>query len=392
MSSPYRITTIKWSKHQTTLMVVSILMLTIAAFALGFLANQYMAMRNTAFPLLTEAFLIFRDNAYDDIPPLQKIEYGMIRGMLSTAQDPFNAFYEPPQNELQSNQLQGKFGGIGVRIERDSSGIIHLYPLPDSVGGRAGLQDGDILISVDKLVVSPQTQLDEIQAAIRGPIDSTVNLLIRRGSDEIPMTIQRAEVAIPSVTYNLVPDRPEIGVIQVNIIAASTPNEILSAVAELSTRGARALVLDLRNNGGGLVDAGVQCARLFLPKGVVVIEEQFRGEPVQTYTTQVDGSIKLPLAVLVNQNTASAAEILAGALQFHQRALLVGSQTYGKDSVQKVFDLSDGSSIHVTAGKWWLPGQKEDMGEDGLTPDVQLSQEDANGAPALYRAIDALLP
>ena len=172
------------------------------------------------------------------------------------------------------------------------------------------------------------------------------------------------------MTWYSAPADPDVGIIKVNLIAASTADEIEKAVDELQSLDAKFFVLDLRGNGGGLVDAGVSIARLFLAEGDV-LQEQYRGKPLKTYSVQNTGLFSdIPIAVLVDANTASAAEIVAGALQAQGRADLIGQTTYGKDSIQLAFDLSDGSSLHVTAAKWWLPGLDQDFGENGLLPDV----------------------
>jgi carboxyl-terminal processing protease len=384
-----------YSRKQQILFYIAIVFLTVASFTLGYLVCQFMATRSSAFPLFQEAYSIFRDHAYAGPPPQTRIEYGMIRGMLASSNDPFTTFAEPPQSELQTNQLQGKFGGVGVRIEQDIRGNFLVYPLPDSPALSAGLQDGDRLVSVDKFTLTPATSLDEVQAGIRGPINSWTILKIERGSSQEirEFKLQRVEVALPSVSYNLASSNPMVGVIHVSIIAETSADEIANAIAALQDNGAKFFVLDLRNNGGGIVDGGVDCARLFLGQNLTIIDEQFRGESIKSYKVNHTGRFQdLPLIVLVNQNTASAAEILAGTLQYNQRARLIGSKTYGKDSVQMVFDLSDGSSLHVTAGKWWLPNQEGLLGGKGLSPDIELAQEEAGSPAGLEKAVNEVIP
>jgi carboxyl-terminal processing protease len=161
------------------------------------------------------------------------------------------------------------------------------------------------------------------------------------------------------------------------VIASSTPQEIQDAVTDLQSRGATHFVLDLRGNGGGLLVEGVDIARLFLNEGIV-IQQQYKGEEVQTYEVEKSGPLKdIPLTVLVDGNTASAAEIIAGSLQNHARAPLIGTPTFGKDAVQLVFELQDQSSLHITAAKWWIPGLDLPVGEGGLQPDIVVSTEAA---------------
>jgi carboxyl-terminal processing protease len=223
-------------------------------------------------------------------------------------------------------------------------------------------------------------------------VGSLVRITIIRKPDLTPVSMQiaRQETALPSVTYNLLPANNQVGVIQVNVIADTSPQEVDHAIQALKGNGSKVFILDLRNNGGGLVDAGVNLARLFLKSGDI-LQEQFRGKPVTTYQVEKPGKYAdLPMVVLVNHNTASAAEIVAGALQKQGRALLIGSPTYGKDSVQLVFDLLDKSSLHVTAARWWIPGALFPREGQGLVPDISLSKELAD-SPAIYdQALSAL--
>jgi carboxyl-terminal processing protease len=382
-----------FTRSQSLILFGLLFLVVVISFALGYFTRQLSTEHLGDYALLNEAHQILRDHAYKDLPEGKKLEYGMIRGMLQAFGDPFTAFIEPPAAELQTNRLEGKFGGIGVRIEKDKQNNILLYPLPDSPASKAGVGESDRLISVDKLVIQPDTDMDAIQAAIRGPIGSKVKIEIARAAsgEQITLSITRAEVASPSLTSNLVPGDPQVGVIRVTVIADSSPEEIIKAVDALKSRGAQYFILDLRDNGGGLVEAGVNIARLFLDQGDTVIEEQFRGEDVKSFQVNTQGTLRsIPLVVLVNQNTASAAEILAGTLQFHNRAQILGNKTYGKDAVQLVFPLNDGSNLNVTAGKWWLPGRPGEIGGKGLQPDILLSDQDASSGAAVEKAIETL--
>ncbi len=343
-------------------------------------------------PLLSEAKRILEENAFFPLPEESKLEYGMIRGMLQVYNEPFTTFVEPPQHELQTNQLAGRFGGIGVRIERDAENYVYLYPLPDSPAISAGMQEGDRLLAVEKLAITPESTTDEIQAAVRGTVGTRVMITVGRQPDYEPieLSIVRAEVALPSITWNLASEDARVGIINIHVIADTTPDEATRAIEDLQSRGATHFVIDVRNNGGGLVEAGVDTARLFLESGTV-IEQQYRGEDVKSFKVDRPGSfVDLPIVVLVNQGTASAAEIFAGAIKGHARGPIVGTRTYGKDSIQLVFSLSDGSSLHVTAAQWWVPGLEPKIGSNGIQPDVLLP-EGTDDTGALLKAIETVL-
>lgn len=357
-------------------------------FSAGFAVRGLLDRQTSDLEILQQAKSILEQNALKDLPQPPALEYGMIKGMVQANNDPYTVFVDPPQHQLEINTLEGKFGGIGVRIERDSQNFVRIYPLPGSPALKAGIQDGDRLLKVEDLSLDASTDIAKVEAAMRGPVGKKANIVIGHAPDfqAVNLSIEREEIGIPSLTYNLVPEEPKVGIMHVNVIAATTPDEIKAAVKEMSAKGAGYFILDLRNNGGGLVDAGIETARLFLKDGIV-IEQQYKGKAVQSYPVEKAGELSdLPLAVLVNQGTASAAEIIAGALQSHQRARLVGADTYGKDVIQLVFDLKDGSSLHVTAAKWWVPGFPVP-----LKPDIKAAEDGNNPNLAVMAAVKALV-
>ena len=366
-------------------LVLSILLL---FFALGFGVRGWMDQQFSGVPLLLQARDLLQKNYLNPLPAPSTLEYGMINGMVAAVGDPHTVFVEPPQHAIETNTLAGQYGGIGARSEQDTQGYIRLYPLPGSPALKAGIQDGDRLLKVDNLTVTPQTDPNQVLAAIRGPVGQKVTVVIGHSPDFTPvaLTITRAEIPLPSITYNLIPEEPRVAILHISVIAATTPDELKAAVKDMTAKGASYFILDLRNNGGGLVDGGVDTARLFLKDGEVM-EDQFKGQAVEIKRVEKPGELSdLPIVVLVNQNTASAAEIISGALQAHHRAKLIGANTYGKDSIQLVFDLQDGSSLHVTAAKWWVPGVTVP-----LKPDIVLA-DDPNDSNALVMAgVKALL-
>jgi carboxyl-terminal processing protease len=372
--------------RRSFLITFGALLLLSAAFASGywFRANRETGLNR--FPLLNAAFDILENNGLKSVPAHPVLEYGMIRGMLQAYDDPYTIFVEPAQHELESNALQGSFGGIGVSLGRDSQGYYVLFPFADGPAAKAGIQDGDRLLAVDNLAVDPQTSLDQVQSAIRGPSGQSVHLTIARPPDYSPLqvSIRRAQIPEPSVTWHIEPLDEHLGVIAVNIIAASTGNEIQRAVQDLQTRHAAYFVLDLRNNPGGLLSAGVDVARLFLKDGLIM-QQQYKGKAVETFRADTPGPLDaIPLVVLVNHNSASAAEIIAGAFKVNQRARIIGTPTFGKDTIQLVFDLQDGSSLHVTSAHWWIPGLDPPLGGNGLQPDIPVSPENENATPDPY--------
>lgn len=340
--------------------------------------RQLIPIHQRTFPLFEQAYEILINHGFYPLPEQKKIEYGLIRGLLQAYNDPFTVFVEPPQHELQSQQLRGNFGGIGARIERDPQNYYRLFPFADSPAKRAGIQDGDILVEVDFVRISTETPQDDVLSLLRGEKGTVVRLVVLREKEgeEYTFEITREEIPLPSVTWNLIPQNQRVGHIQVNLMSSTTPNEIERAIDDLISGGADHFILDLRNNGGGLVDTGVKIAELFLPADTPILTQTYRGQPSKTIKTTRSGRFtQIPLVVLINQSTASAAEITAGALKAHQRATLIGSPSFGKYTIQLVFDLQDGSSLHVTAAEWEIPGLNPPIRDHGIIPDVWIENE-----------------
>lgn len=364
-----------------------------SAFLSGYFLRAYFEDATYELPILNQAFDIFINHSFLELPGSRALEYGMIRGMLQASGDPYAIFLEPVQHELETNSLQGSFGGIGVELTLSSEGNIVVFPIANSPAHQAGIQDGDRLISVGDLQIGPTTSIDEINAAIRGPIGDLVKVVVSRKPEFTPIEFQipRQEIHLPSVTWRIDPDNPTVGIVNPQVIAESTPREILNAIQELKAKGATHFVIDLRDNGGGLLTAGVETARLFLDDGIIM-EQQYRGEEIETFAVNVAGPLRdIPLVVLVNQSTASSAEIIAGSIQHHDRGLLIGEPTFGKDSIQLIFDLEDDSSLHVTAAKWWFPGNTVNISENGLQPDVLITKNDSDSDLIMKIAIQSLL-
>jgi carboxyl-terminal processing protease len=368
--------------------LIGLLCLNVAYFA-GFMTHKYIAGRQPEFSVLEQAYSILENHALYPLPDPPRLEYGMIYGMVDAYGDRFTSFVEPAQHEINSDRLEGKYGGIGAKLSYDDQGNILLYPFPDSPAAEAGIQDGDHLTAVDNLRIANDTPMDSVVAALRGPEGQRVTVTVTRPPDFTfhTYTIKRKEIPLPSVTWHQDPGEPRLGVVEINVIAASTADEIENAFSDLQDLGATHYVLDLRGNSGGLLDAGIEIARLFLEEGTV-LEQQYRDEPVESFKVKEPGPLAdFPLAVLVDEHTASAAEIVSGAIQAHDRAPLIGSQTFGKAVIQLVFDLEDSSSLHVTAAEWWIPGLENPVGEGGLLPDIPLDPEANEADPALAAAI-----
>ncbi len=365
------------------------LFLLVTAFTGGYLARPFLeGTPEHGYPLLQKALTILSQNGLKELPAAKPLEYGLVRGALQAYNDPYTVFVEPAQAELQSNQLEGKFGGIGARLERDPQGYIVVLPFPDSPAAAGGISEGERLLAVGEIAFAANAAIDDVQAALRGPVGTRVTVTVAPPPDypTRQVAVKRQEIAIPSTTWNLFPGRCHAGSHSGEYHCGyHNRRDPESCHRFAEPRRLTRLALDLRNNGGGLLEAGVDVARLFLKDGIVITQQYKDKDPQVFRVTKAGPLVDIPLVVLVNHNTASAAEIIAGALQSQGRAALVGTTTFGKDTIQLVFDLEDGSSLHVTSAHWWLPGREGGLGGEGLTPDWPV-QEDANNPQAIFNA------
>lgn len=382
------------------LAALAAVMLAAAAFAAGFFANDFVEYHferpgatREEFSLFWEAWGRVEESYIGQIPPMKQVTYGAIRGALGELGDPYTVFVEPPEREEERESLRGNFGGIGAHVRRNEDGDVVLEPISGNPAQAAGLLAGDILVAVDGVFIGESMTVEEIVELIRGEKGTTVTLtVIHPGSEEpVDLDIVRGDILIPSVSYRLLDQAPSVGYIQLSRFSGESSEEMEEAIGALQDQGAQSLILDLRHNGGGLLDAAIQVADHFLSGGPVLY--QLNKGQEETVFDADEGAIAgdVPLLVLVDGATASSSEILAGALQDRGRALLVGGRTFGKGSVQLVYDLSDGSSVHVTASRWLTPDRNQ-IDQQGLEPDipVEVTQDatDAGQDIVLERAVE----
>jgi carboxyl-terminal processing protease len=348
------------------------------------------------FEVFWEAWRILDQDFFGELPSTQERTYGAIRELLVLLGDPYTIFVEPQPRELERDHMRGSFGGIGVDIWYDPEGRMVLSPYPDSPAVKGGVLEGDILLALDGEQLTAEKTIDDVRAQLHGEQGTQVTLtLMRLDSDGSPtpsfdLVITRGEIRVPSATWRVLDQAPSVGYIHIQGFTDRTDEEVIEAIGGLKEKGATSLVLDLRDNYGGLISPAIDAASQFLRDGVVMIEEK-RNADENTYTARSGGSAPdIPMVVLVNGNTASAAEIVAGALQDHERAPLIGERTFGKGSVQLIHDLSDGSSLHVTTAIWLTPNRNRIEGR-GLTPDIIVTQGEGLQDAQLDYAVEYLL-
>jgi len=362
-------------------------------FASGYLVHDIAARFSQTFGLLSQAHGILLRQYVWPLPEPLVLQRGMISGMLSVLDDPYTVYVEPDQHEIQSDALAGQFGGIGVRLLFDEEGQIILVPFPEGPAASAGILDGDILLSVDGTPVNAEQQTDHIVALLRGDIGTQVELTIKRqgtGDEPLSFSVERARIDEPSLQYFQLPGEPAVGVIDLNIFTGQTPDELQRAYESLSAAGVTALILDLRGNGGGLLDEGIAVADFFLDEGTIVIERDRNLEEHPSRATAGDAGEHIPLVLLVDGQSASATEIVAAALQANGRGSILGEETFGKGSVQSIYELQDDSSIHVTTAEWLTP-TGETIEGFGIDPDVVLDLVTLSEDSLLTLAVELLM-
>ena len=346
------------------------------------------------FQLFWEVWDLVQRNFYGELPDMQELTYAAIRGMLGTLGDDYTAFIEPSVAAVIAEDATGEFEGIGAFVGMDEEGKVEIVePFEGGPAEQAGIRAGDRVLAVDGVSIAGATLYEAI-GLIRGPEGTDVVLLIEREGTpdpfEITVTRARLEIAISEVEMR----EDGIGYIRLYDFSATASERMGEGLEELLSQDPQAIIFDLRGNPGGWLDQAVEVADLFLDDGAILIERWSDGRERPFEAQPGDMGEYVPLVVLVDGGSASAAEIVAGALQDRERAVLIGEPTFGKGSVQRPFTLSDGSELRVTAALWFTPNDRAIHGE-GLAPDIEVPwpEEDVEPGedPQLERAVEYIL-
>lgn len=320
---------------------------------------------------------LVRQNAMKQRTKNREETYSVIGKMLASLDDPFTRHLQPSQYRNLQVSTSGELTGVGLQIALDDeTGILQVIaPIAGSPAEKAGIRPGDRILEIDR-VSTTQFTLDEAAAKMRGPMGSQVTLTLE-GKQETAkeVILVRDRIALNPVIAELrsSPGTVPVGYIRLNQFNGNAVAEVAHAISNLEKQGADAYILDLRNNPGGLLQAGIEIARLWLDRGTIVYTVNRQGI-IGSFEATNAALTNDPLVVLVNHGTASASEILAGALQDNQRAQIVGEKTFGKGLIQSLFDLSDGSGLAVTVAKYETPNH-HDINKLGITPDRVVSWE-----------------
>jgi carboxyl-terminal processing protease len=357
-------------------------------FALGFIVgfasqgkqseDEYKYLR-----MFTDALRIIKENYVEQVS-MKDLIYGALNGMTKSL-DPFSSFFTPKQYEGFRQETEGEFGGVGIEIGMEKGRPVVISPIDGTPAFRAGIKPGDVILEINGEDTSNMSLIDVVQR-IRGKVGTKVQLTIYRKGMEKPMKIEleRALIKIESVRWTTLGD---VGYIKLSQFNENVGVQVERALKELTSQRVKGIILDLRNDPGGLLSEAVNVADLFLPEGKLVVYTRSRNGETQKYFARRKPAVPddLPVIVLINKGSASASEIVAGALQDYKRAVILGEKSFGKASVQNIIPLEDGSALKLTVAYYYTPLGKL-IHNRGIVPDVQVAMEEKQ-EEALQEAI-----
>jgi carboxyl-terminal processing protease len=318
----------------------------------------------------------------------KKLTRGAIKGMLEVLGDPHTVYLDPDMSELSDAELRGGFEGIGVHVDLVDGRLRIVAPIEGSPSDRAGLRSGDYIVQADGKEIAGLSLLQAVNL-IRGPRGTAVRLLVQRDgwAEPRPFDVTRSDIKLESVRTRLLDGN--VAYVRISTFASTTARDLRAPLDRLLEARPRGLVLDLRANPGGYLQAALDVASEFVPDGVLLTEEYADGRR-EVFRAKAGGrATQVPMAVLVDHGSASAAEIVAGAIRDHNRGVLVGEQTFGKGTVQHVHALADHSTVRITIARWLTPNEQPLNGV-GLTPDIAVGPGKGSADPALDRAVQYL--
>lgn len=346
--------------------------------------------KDVDFGIFWEAWNVVRGKFFEKDLDYQKMVYGAISGMLASLKDPYTQFLNPDVAKNFGDDLNGSFDGIGAEIQAKDGTLTIVAPLDGSPAKTAGIRSGDVIVKIDDTEVDNYTFVEAINH-IRGKKGTQVKLtIIRKGEENTQdITIKRDTIVVESVKWGM--KDGNIMYVRISQFGEDTKGLVNKMADEALKKNISGMVIDLRDDPGGLLDQCIDITSLFIPEGTVVIEKDRDGKENKSQTTQLPRLKDIPLVVLVNGGSASASEIMAGAIQDTGRGKLIGEKTFGKGSVQNLVDLKDGSEVKVTIAKWFTP-KGRGIDKTGIEPDIKVEINDDdiknNRDPQLDRAME----
>jgi carboxyl-terminal processing protease len=345
--------------------------------------------KNLDYASVEQVYDVLRQS-YDGKLDLNTLLDGLKQGLASATDDPYTEYFNKEQAKEFDDELNGTFSGIGAELSKEEDLIVIVAPISGYPAEKAGLRPKDIIAEINDEPTFGMTLTEAVQK-IRGPAGSQVTLsIVREEEGQKDYTITREDITIPSVESEM--KENNIGYIQISRFADDTLSLTTEAAKSLKSQGAQAMVLDLRGNPGGRLDAAVEIADLWLARSKAILEERRGGVTIKTYKARGgnDVLVGMPTAVLINEGSASASEIVAGALKDNNAARLIGATSFGKGSVQGLEKIKSGGILKVTIARWYTPSGKN-IDQEGITPDEKVAASnqpaEKNQDPQLQRAL-----
>lgn len=300
-----------------------------------------------------------------------KLINGAIKGMVEGLDDPYSVYLDPEQFKHLNEQITGTFGGVGLIVTMEEKHIVVVKPIPDTPADKAGIKAGDIIVKISGRDTKDM-DLDTAVSLMRGPVGTKVTVgILRPGEKEKrEVILTRENIVVPTVASKMLDDK--IGYLALSQFTENSPEAVRKALGDLKKKGMKGLIFDLRDNPGGELTAAVEIADLFIPQGKTIVYVDYRNQPDEEEKAKVP-ELGLPMVVLVNGGSASASEIVAGALKDWQVAVLVGEKTFGKGVVQSIFRLPGNAGLKLTVARYLTP-KKHDINKKGIEPDVVVKQ------------------
>ncbi|PIZ61642.1 peptidase S41 [Candidatus Saccharibacteria bacterium CG_4_10_14_0_2_um_filter_52_9] len=388
----------RWARRTANLLLIAAIFLAGVNVGNGRIDLQRHSSVNGSLPNrldytgVDQLYRSIKDN-YDGKLSAQQLQDGLKHGLATATKDPYTVYFTPKEAKDFSDQLNNSFSGIGAQLGQDADGNLEVIaPIDDLPAAKAGLKPKDIIASINGTTTSGMS-VDEAVSKIRGPKNTQVKLqIVRDHKQSLDFNITRQDINLPSVKSKTLDGN--IGYLQITSFSPDTVGLAQKAAEQFKSQNVKGIILDMRNDPGGLLDAAIKVSSLWLPPGQKVLDEK-QGNRTTDSSTSVGGNILtgIPTVVLIDGGSASASEIMAGALHDNNQAYLIGEKSYGKGVVQQLINFGDGSQLKVTVASWYRPNG-QNINHKGVTPDkiVKISDADAKaGTDTQLQAAQAYL-
>ncbi|GAV25621.1 carboxyl-terminal processing protease [Carboxydothermus islandicus] len=350
--------------------IIALVVVVVLLWGIFSLAGLFWKKSGDKIETLLTVIALIKSQYYQPVST-EKLINGAIKGMVEGLDDPYSTYLDPEQFKHLNEQITGTFGGVGLIVTMEENHIVVVKPIPDTPAARAGIKAGDIIVKISGRDTKGM-DLDTAVSLMRGPVGTRVEVgILRPGEKETRVfTLVRENITIPTVESKMIDDK--IGYIVLSQFTENSPQAVRKAIGDLKKKGMKGLIFDLRDNPGGELSAAVEIADIFVPRGKTIVYVDYRNQPDEEEKAKVP-ELGIPVVVLVNGGSASASEIVAGALKDWGVAVLVGEKTFGKGVVQSIFRLPGNAGLKLTVARYLTP-KRHDINKKGIMPDIVVKQ------------------